>query len=261
MRQKFESLRDSQHCYAYDTSQFNSCEVSPRLRMMATYGDGLTQHSPDWAITRESAVDYFESLAAFLVTPEADGKILDSVAYLLDQTPDEALIEFAASVVWKESDDDYRKRRYYSIDERKISSSDAKRYDKRYEEITKYMDGTPATVFGMVCPKYAEGIQAYQYAEAVRDWFSKQTEKKYKHTWMEPAGIFLKWYIGQDSYQNHSNIRRLNAALDACRAVCKAHRLRNYAAQYVENMREAIAIERAKLATMEPETLMLEAAQ
>ena len=91
------------------------------------------------------------------------------------------LIKFALSVKYKEG-----KRQYYSLKEQKISTSDSKRHDKRWEQINEYHDGKFASVMGLLCmnegwttwiDRFAMGMQlmdavdGFYFHDDVRQYF------------------------------------------------------------------------------------------
>ncbi len=240
IREKFLSQNDPQHAYAYSSSEWSGGEINPRFRMFQTYGDGLTQHSGDWAITREHVIDYFESLAVVLLTNQ---ELAESVQYLLSTRPDHGVIDFAAGVVWKESDANYDKHRYFSVSEKKITSNRDKQHDKRYQEIGKHHDGSPAAIYSMIVPEYADGLQRYLYADAVRTWALAQPDRKGHSYYMEMPPVFLKWFTDREA---SDNARRLRDAIDTCSSICEAYRLRTHAESMLENMTR----NRARVRTM-----------
>ena len=98
MHRKFPSIQHpAEYGYLYESvSSYSNHEpqLDSDFRMFQTYGDGLTQHSGDWPITRDFAIDYFASLAAALLTDE---ELADSLSWKLNRVISDEQIAFAAS--------------------------------------------------------------------------------------------------------------------------------------------------------------------
>lgn len=234
MHKRFQSINHpEQFGYAYDSEQWiGNGQVDPTFRQYKTYGDNLTQHSGDWGVTTEFMADYCLSLAAAMVD---DQELSDKLEYIFRRGPSVADIEFAASVRFKPSDDDYSKRRYFSLDEKKISSSSAKEHDKRYTLITKYHDGSPEAIYRLLTPEYSSGLTKYLYATAIRDWVLTQ-----KGMYMDFAADFLKFWGNTDRTDTPKS-RELRDAVDSVQAICQSWMLRRQVERHLENSRRNLA--------------------
>lgn len=100
-----------------------------------TYGDGLTQHGHVCAVLEDQFHEYLGSLAAWLMEHPED---LESASDAWPRRGRFAQKHLAWAATVKKTD----KRRYYSRSEMKVSSSDNKRHDKRWEEVPDYADGS-----------------------------------------------------------------------------------------------------------------------
>lgn len=234
MKFNFPSIaHSSKYGYAYDSESWNGTETHSSFRMYETYGDGQIQHSGDWPVTLEYLADYLASLASAMLPNE---ELTREVRYVVCRRPDRDKIEFAASVVWKESDNSYSKRRYYSIGERKIKGS-AAQYDTRYKEINKYQDGSRMSIFNIVTADYSDGLQRFQNAEAIREWAGEQKKTI-------PLGDnFPEWFEG-----DWSKIARLRNALRSCRYIAEAYQLRLDAESTLENYVHFVKVDAAEKA-------------
>lgn len=233
MLRKFASLAyPTKYGYAYDTDAYDyKAPIDGHFRMFETYGDGLTQHSGDWSITQEYLTDYLGSLADVLINDE---ELLQRVSFQLSQRPSVEQIEFAASVVYQAPKDGvYGKTRYFSVSELKISSSSSKRHDKRYEEIRDIHDGTADSIYRILIPEYAHGLQYYLYATAIRDWVLAGGNKE-KRPIMQLPGVFLNWFSDNDS------ARKLRDTYEACYALIQSHYQKNQAFSHLENYKRSL---------------------
>lgn len=222
MLRRFASLYDpSNHAFSYDSEAWNSnAEVNAHFRMYQTYNDGLTQHSTDWAITKEHLLDYLASISVYMLAHPEDEEMVQHMSMIMARRPDVKEIAFAHSVVWKESDDDWKKpRRYFSRQLLKITSSRGAEHDKRYEEIKKCQDGSPLAMFQMLIPEYAQALQLYAYVDAIRDW---TLECKDDGMYMGLPATFLEW----PEYKDSDRARNLRYAYNACRSICESYRQR-----------------------------------
>jgi hypothetical protein len=225
---KFPSIAHSaKYGYSYDTGAWSShSETSGYFQQFETYGDGLIQHSGSWSVTFDFLTDYLASIAeAMLSNPE----LIAAVGSMFRAYPDTEAIAFAASVVWRESDGDWSKRRYYSKSLQKIGNH-KKQYDTRYTEVTRYQDGSCASMLRVILSDYAGGLERYIASETVRMWaHSQKTHPGYGEGWPE--------YFGGDWAKNNA----LRNTLEGCRAIVESVRLREAAVCSVENYRRCLA--------------------
>lgn len=217
MLRKFASIMwPNKFGYAVDTEQWESrAQVHSHYRQFETYGDGLCQHSHNWPITIEFIDDFLGSLAVAMV---ADEELCQHQAHNFQRRPSIGQIEFAASVVYKEG-----KRRYWTLDDKgkNVVTSADKRYDKRYQEVESWCDGSPEAIYRILIPEYADALQRYATADAIRDWVLPRP-----NGWMPMTGEFLKWKPYCDVPEA---ARRLRRAFNACRCITESYRLREEA--------------------------------
>jgi len=238
---KFASIaHSSKYGYAFDSSSYSNSESHseshPNFRQFETYGDGLTQHSGDWSVTLEYLTDYLQSLGAAMLTNE---ELTDAVSFLVTRHPDADKIAFAASVVYKDSDGEWSKRRYYSSQLQKVGGR-AKEHDNRFTELTRYQDGSRASIFRIVTLEYAYGLERFQNDEAIRDWAFAQ--KKF----VEIGEGLPKWFDG-----NNRKLCKLRDALSVCRLLAEALRNRNNAESMLNHYKHCVSVEAAQAAESE----------
>ena len=184
----------------------------------------IIQHSSCWPVQFEYLADYLFSLTAACLD---DAELAADAGYRLSDKPRRSFIEFAASVIWKESDDNWEKRRYFSSKLQKIGGRKFE-HDKRFEEIGKWCDGSPGAIIRIVTSEYANGLERYLYADAVRDWLNEDNEKR---PYMQLTPEFLKWT------SDHRTSYEIRRAFEAAQAITESHRLRANAVSFVEDAR------------------------
>jgi hypothetical protein len=179
----------------------------------------------------------------------ANEQLASHACYHIADGPPVDAIQFAATVIYKDSDKQYSKRRYFSVQERKIASAAAKQYDKRYVELSSEHDGTPEAIYRILTPDYADGMQAYAYAEAIREWLQAQPTPK---GYMDTPGVFLKWF------EDREKASALHAAYRACKAACQAHKYRKEAEDGIERFKSYYLPRPTEAETVAAETVAAE---
>jgi hypothetical protein len=238
MYTKFASLQHpAEYGYAFETSpeySSRSAEVNRHFRMFQTFGDGLTQHSREWAITVEFMADYLASMATAIIAgkfdddEDRDTHMMQSVSWCFEK-PSIENIEFAASVKYKESDKEFSKRRYFSKSERKISAVRSKEYDKRFEEIRSCHDGSPEAIYQILLPEGADMLTRVACASAVYAWVQKQDG-----IYMSCVTEFLKL---TPSHDYDFPLRDIEDAFAAFEALIAAYKLRVEAVRHLLNLK------------------------
>lgn len=249
MKHTFPSLAfPNKYAYAYDSEAYDTrSTLESKFRMFETYGDGLCQHSGDWSVTVEHIADYLASMAQSLLDIRDDERrqrIYQAMFFILNRKPSVKQIEFAASIVFKESDKEWGSRRYYSIKEIKVSKSSAKEHDKRYAEIPSWADGSADAIYRLLVPEYADGIDRYAYLSAIRDW-AIASDRGY----MQLPAEWLGWFKNDPDYREKSLAMR--DAWEMCWNVCESFRLKDSALGQLEHYSQTLA---RKNATPETQT-------
>lgn len=123
-----------------------------------TYGDGLTQHEPTRAVSCNNPAlmaDYLVSLAAYALEGVSNEDQSDLLCW--PEPPSRERILFALSVKYKPGG----QRRYFDPSQRKVSSRESLKHDKRWHEITEYHDGTVDGAMRVL--QASEGRGAYRW--------------------------------------------------------------------------------------------------
>lgn len=238
--------------YAFDSSAYrrDNGGIESKFRAYHTYGHGLTQHSNDWSITYEHLGDYLASLATYMLknrpaslevnqedpdlseSERTHRELYRALSYIVLERPRQEQIEFAASIIWKESDEEYRKRRYYSIELKKITKDREKEHDKRYKQIERSDDGSAEAVLRMIVPQHCDGMDRYCYAVAITDWFHTQP-----HKWCESAAYLVGWWKDESEASTKKAILRYG--FEAARKIAMSYRneeeARNHLSNYFHN--------------------------
>jgi hypothetical protein len=229
MFRRFPSiLQPDKYGYTFDSGPMDYSsrhEVCRYFRQYETYGHGLVQHSHAWPITRTFMHDYLASLAAYLVAnPEQPGDeetFTQTLAYEFSDGPSVDAMDFCASVVYRESDNKWTKRRYYSVQERKIGNK-SKEHDKRYQEIKEWNDGRPMAIYRMLVGEWPTALKCYSYAKVIKDWTAKQPKM-----WMPVVPEFLEWkeFTGKYDSPETEKAEILDASYDLIKDVLERYRL------------------------------------
>lgn len=205
--------------YMYDPTSYSGGFISSHMKFYETYGDGLTMHSPGAPISLGMFADYLFSLAAAM---QDNVELIQACAYEFRagrvSNPE---VAFALSVTYKEG-----KTRYYSRDERKVSSSPAKRHDKRYQEITSRHDGSFDSAYNILWRDHFDGIHCYALVESILR-YGREVEDCY---WGIAADK-LRWDVDRD---------RLSRAWEVCVAAIQAYENAQNAARGIAYYRKQI---------------------
>jgi hypothetical protein len=204
---RFPSLADSDNGYTWLKDGYQSPWQFPRsgdplhdcAGWFQTYGDGMTQHSHASPIQRQDVLDYLASLAAYLVEHH-DSETLECLAK--DWPNPECnvgrvSVTFALSVKRKETTDKngYSKRQYYSMDARKVSTADAKRNDRRWEEVPEYANGTAQSACRLLYKSFHSPLDSYALAVFVKDVFYDETQR----IWSQPDVARHVAFVAEDA--------------------------------------------------------------
>jgi len=244
-RVKFLSLKEPlKYGYVYDTDAYDfsgSFCFHQHFRMCETYGDvhengSYTQHSGDWPVQVEHIADFLASLASYILTHSGE-EIEALVSYVSSDAmrrPHRKEIEFAASVIFKpkSAEEPWEKtRRYYSVEERKISTVSAKRYDTRYKEVQQWNDGSADAIYRMLIPSYANAMDFFSYATAIREWCQEDIAAKDRPYFYGHVAQFLKWFDG-DAHR----ARELYYAYNALTAIVESFQARHQAEMHLNDL-------------------------
>lgn len=238
---KFKSLITDQQAYAFDSEHWDTkggFVIEPHFRMYDVLGDGLTQHSGDWGVTKEHLADFLYSIVAHLLErPEEmdmDDNLFDRLCSAVLQAPRKDRIAFASSVRFKESDREYGKRRYYSMAELKTAGK-AKEYDKRYVQIEDWCDGSPKAIYRMVVREYADGLEKLATAAAIYNWAQEDSQNR---PWMETPVSFLGWFENDPdaSEKNRQLANAFRMAVNLCESYQRWHGAKCELGNYLRNV-------------------------
>lgn len=153
-----------------DDWQWNKRGAAPlslNIAAFETYGDRLVQHSPVWVPQFSDLTDVCLSFADAIVHDPLNTE-WRKLTRTLSHVSDDA-IRFALSVVFKPGKS-LGDRQFYCLAQRKVSRAHTLRYDKRYEEVQDYHDGTPKSALGILLHNTsADWIERVHLALRVRD--------------------------------------------------------------------------------------------
>jgi len=128
-----------------------------------TYGDGNVKHNYSVPVLKENWIDFFTSLAFHLENNRTDVETLYQSYYWPREVQREDIV-FASTVIYKED-----KPAWFNKNERKISRSESKKHDKRWEEVVSWMDGSPHSISWILGNNYSGAIGTYLLLEQIRE--------------------------------------------------------------------------------------------
>ena len=228
---RFPSIANDQIGYLFDTMAYSAhaqaVRVDGDMQQFDTGGDGMCQHSPGYPIPSANFIDFMYSLAAYMAhQPE----VLSTIGYKLHNHRSDRDFEFAASLKYKP---DSKKPQYYSIEDRKVSGSDSKRHDRRYEEVTTWMDGSFEAIVRLLTKNFDNPFERFKVRYELAEWFSRTQQYG-----APPGALALKWT------DDWSEARRFDSAFRTTRNAVEAIDAMERAKRGIENYRHNL--ERAR---------------
>jgi hypothetical protein len=109
-----------------------------------TCGDGLTQHGPAGVVGEFAFADYMSSLAQAMLDDPTVAPIVDRVYPCMTASQHEILF-FAGVKPAKNG-----KSRYYCRSERKVSTAESRRHDRRWLPVPDWADGSVEAVHRLI---------------------------------------------------------------------------------------------------------------
>lgn len=220
---RFKSLTTNQHAYAWGSgdrpgSLDNSTLAAFDAWQFDVLGDGMTQHSPMYAVRMHNAMDFLYSLAAFLLEhpEEADLSMWPNRYNSKD-------FAFAVKVKYRED-----KRQWYSMQESKVSSAESKRNDRRWEEIPSWADGTFDSAFRLLtCDRYHTPLARLAVLVSLSDWWYKTFDHMPWIGKLEDYGVAipigddngLTWHDVECAFQAVANQVQANFLIDRAKRI------------------------------------------
>lgn len=207
-----------------------------------TYGDGMVQHSGEFAVGNEQLADFLISLSAHLLENPAD---VELVARRWPDVPTAARVEFFAKLRYDE-----KKRRYYNRSDLKVSTAESKRHDRRWEEVPTSADGSLEAVLRLCI-----GDERHTMLELLAIGLAT-TDNPEVYDCYDRRQL-LKW-LGADTEFNRSFVRSaftaVQLAVDALQAAKQAKGHAECLENNIQRWRESEAEKAADAVEPAPET-------
>lgn len=108
--------------------------LSLYITQYETYGDGTVQHSGEWCAQWEALTDVCLSITR-AICADPKNKAWQQLAYVFHSISDETLA-FVQTIKYRED-----KWQWFNMAERKVSASESKQHDRRWERVEPWMDG------------------------------------------------------------------------------------------------------------------------
>jgi len=216
MRKDFTFKSVSRDDVAYEwISNYNSHEngffrapgtyIFPEANEFKTFGDGMTQHSPAWAVHADNIADFMASLAIFI------NDNMEYVESIAERWPSDG-INLDRIRFYQKLKHDPESIVYYHDLEMKTSKNDKKRHDKRWSHLPEWADGSLTAVF-LFLVKTFEGA-GHRYA------LYQELRRALDHAWADPTKL-INW-IGFDLEDDRN--RHLRQAYDTIDCFVQGYR-------------------------------------
>ena len=201
--------------------------LSDYIGQFDTMGDGETAHTPTGRVLYEQFTDFCASAATHFHNCQHTADELDEMARTLSGEmrsynggADD--MRSAANVKYKDG-----KTRYYEKNTFKVSSSDSKRHDKRWEEVCQYHDGSFASIVGL-CGVGSHGGFLSRYAAIEQASDTYQTIFGGYDSSRDP-GRFMEWMNWE-----YERCHRAREAFHALKYFCRSVTERDQAVRSLE---------------------------
>lgn len=201
----------------------NNYEVAEQMKMTK----GWQLATP---ITAEYVGDYLISLAQVISGAEDAAR---SIAYFLTAGPSDEAIEFAASVKYKEPKQNKKGywvgNQYYSMQFQRVSTVSSKQYDKRWERVADFHNGSFESVMRLVSPQPGEKFNHYVTAFRVMNWFRADSRRLRKANY---PNYYAAQHVGWAS--NYEDYSAIDYGYRTCLKAIEIHRLRSEVKQLTD---------------------------
>jgi hypothetical protein len=188
MKISFPSIaNENSYVYTFDSYSYNNSSAICSDFLYKKIND--EKWSLDHSVTVDLLGDYLASLSLAMLSND---DLSREISWKLPSEVNKNEIEFASSITYKSGS----KTRYYSMELRKISSVQSKKYDRRFEQINSDMDGSPRSIFELITGNNGwSNLYKYGLAAEIRDWLFNNGNKrtKRKSSYMQPPAEFLNW--------------------------------------------------------------------
>lgn len=172
---KFKSINRPSTVYtistkdSYSSYQYNI--ISNLVKEYNTYGDGMTQHSEEYNTIIPNIKDFLQSLSSYIHTNNGITDIEEFYfwpkrSYALDDDR----IKFFINLKYTEG-----KTLYYHIHENKTSRADSKRYDKRWNLVDLWHDGSMDSVIRLCNNSYSNILEKILLIINIAKIYAKET--------------------------------------------------------------------------------------
>ena len=147
--------------------------INEKVKEYMTYGDGLTIHSPPTIASKDAIVDFLASLGSYILSNPIHFLIneMETLEGIWPHNLYNKDIDFALSIKFNPE-----RKQFYSFQEKKISSSKNKQYDKRWEEIKEWNDGSLNAGLNLLQKSFWNALETFSGYEDIRNRFSDTQE-------------------------------------------------------------------------------------
>lgn len=218
---KFDSITREHVVYEYKkTTEYGTRDgqVSDDLWEYSTLGDGNTQHTASSHVWKDNALDVMSSWAKFLSENRDTWDELDSYGWRQLANRDE--VKFFMSLKYNED-----KPAYFSATDLKKSTAASKEFDKRWQTVPRFADGSLEAVYTFLCKAYYTYLDRIRLFDQIRETIRDLSECCYptdsqKHfqvdleTWRNLTGAINIVGYAYDAVKAEANVKSAMSCLD-----------------------------------------------
>ena len=216
VRISFLSKGRKGYAYRIDTGSphYKSGTVHYDVFEFQTYGDGLIQHSPEYASGIGWTYDFLLSVANHLFYNQGDAQLL-SGSFFWPSPIQRSEIKFLAGLKFNPE-----KVEYYSPSEMKVSRSGSKQWDRRWSTIPTWADGTFSATMRFLVEKRktSTGIETLLIYNQLREYYGEEFDSWYS---LDGFGIDCK----EEWHQMHGILRSCECIIRAFDSLETARRI------------------------------------
>lgn len=219
------TINSEKYMFIYDTGKWDNSPIAPYFLYQTARTDGTWVYPQP--LPTHLVGEYLISLATEM---RANDELIESLKYKLPHDPDDSMLEFAAGVVYKEG----KKKRYFSREFARVSSVKAKQYDRRWQEITPEMNGSPSSMLDFMLTEYnRDGLTRYIYARKLRKWLYENKATRRRYIDMDLPAEFIGWT--KDRHENYAIDAAWNNVEIALNIYEQKRNFKNNIDQYTQN--------------------------
>jgi len=188
------TINPEKYTFIFDSTKYDNGPIAPFFLYQTARLDGSWVYPQP--LPTHLVGEYLVSLAKEMM---GNDELIDCLKYKLPHEPEDTMLEFASKVVYKAG----KKKAYFSREFSRVSSVRTKQYDRRWQEITPEMNGSPTAIMDFLLTEYnRDGLTRYVYARKLRKWLYENKAGRRRYIDMDLPAEFIGWT--QDRHENYA---------------------------------------------------------